>query len=531
MNTAEIVIREVQGDSSLQVRQLLAESICQPRQAAKLHSHREVLPFNVAGRDMRRVGVALSNFGYNLRDWAWGVPLIPVLAIISEQLHELGKIHVSAERFSDSFPVVRKSIGSELQPMTANAAVEVVHERVGIVDRSFADDERGNEFGIRIKGNVNPLIAKVGGVILANMSRLLRNEGPNFVALNTTTGQLTHSLIQDFRATLPSAHEQPHDSVAIEASHTFCRANRTALKKALDSPRRRIGIRGHRFSCQSCVGFAESGIARIAAPTLNPALTEVPESFAGLVLASEAGHVISPLALCGETSQNTFGSRAWVTPRFGLAPTSVSAEAGAYYSATSFYGGLTVIGGLLSCRPVSAGRFAFAAKSLIKSALKSRLKSTSVAGSLQTLSTVARVLFRQTNMAIVGASVLYGGLNPSCLHETLQDGVNRSHRIGMEKQMVFDSLSDLHRSHGLFFGFQNLLDGAGQAKGRSNIEKFIHVGYLFCFAVEQVNHSADDLLQARDSFGDIKLLGDQRGQFFEVCVYRGFVRISHEENL
>src|SRR5437764_5191424 len=62
---------------------------------------------------------------------------------------------------------------------------------------------------------------------------------------------------------------------------------------------------------------------------LNAALTEVTESFAGLVLASGAGHWVSPLAFCRETSQNTFGSEAWVTPRFGLAPPPVSAGSGA----------------------------------------------------------------------------------------------------------------------------------------------------------------------------------------------------------
>ena len=50
------------------------------------------------------------------------------------------------------------------------------------------------------------------------------------------------------------------------------------------------------------------------------------------VLASDAGHVISPLALCEETSQNRFSrSKARVTPRFGLAPTPAETEAGAYY--------------------------------------------------------------------------------------------------------------------------------------------------------------------------------------------------------
>src|SRR5207248_696668 len=72
------------------------------------------------------------------------------------------------------------------------------------------------------------------------------------------------------------------------------------------------------------------GIAGIAAPALNAALTEVSKPLAGLMLTFEAGHLISPLALCGETSQNICGSEAWVTPRFGLAPTPVSAEAGAF---------------------------------------------------------------------------------------------------------------------------------------------------------------------------------------------------------
>src|SRR6266705_1893544 len=102
------------------------------------------------------------------------------------------------------------------------------------------------------------------------------------------------------------------------------------------------------------VRFAESGFTGIAAPALNPALTEVTKSLAGLVLASEAGHGFSPLAFCGEKPQNQFGSRSWLTPRFGLAPTPVSAEAGALNQQLSNYGGLIAILGLLSVQPLSA---------------------------------------------------------------------------------------------------------------------------------------------------------------------------------
>src|SRR5438477_2756443 len=105
--------------------------------------------------------------------------------------------------------------------------------------------------------------------------------------------------------------------------------DRATFQKAMQCTRCRFGIRRHRVSRQFCVRLTESRIARRAAPALNAPLTEVSKSLAGLVLALEAGHWVSPLAFCRETSQNTFGSEAWVTPRFGLAPPPVSAGSGA----------------------------------------------------------------------------------------------------------------------------------------------------------------------------------------------------------
>lgn len=52
MNTAEIVMREVQGNSGFQVRQPFAVRIRQPREAANLHPHREVLPFHERRADV-----------------------------------------------------------------------------------------------------------------------------------------------------------------------------------------------------------------------------------------------------------------------------------------------------------------------------------------------------------------------------------------------------------------------------------------------------------------------------------------------
>src|ERR1700685_2177459 len=80
MHAAEIIVGEVQGDSGLKMRQLLAESIREPRKSPHRHSHSQVLPLHKRRADMVRVGVALSDFGYNPRDAWWGVP--PARAVI-----------------------------------------------------------------------------------------------------------------------------------------------------------------------------------------------------------------------------------------------------------------------------------------------------------------------------------------------------------------------------------------------------------------------------------------------------------------
>ena len=55
MHAAEIVVGEVQRDSGFQVRQFLAEGVCQPRESANRHPHGEVLPLHKADvRDVRR---------------------------------------------------------------------------------------------------------------------------------------------------------------------------------------------------------------------------------------------------------------------------------------------------------------------------------------------------------------------------------------------------------------------------------------------------------------------------------------------
>ncbi len=67
VNPAEVVVDVVKGDSGNMVFNLLRERVRKPGEAAHLHAHREILPFNVAGVHVLRVGVSdLGFFGKNI---------------------------------------------------------------------------------------------------------------------------------------------------------------------------------------------------------------------------------------------------------------------------------------------------------------------------------------------------------------------------------------------------------------------------------------------------------------------------------
>src|SRR5260370_21463232 len=114
MNTAQIVIRKMQSDSSFQVLQFLAKGIGQPCKSSHCHSHSQVLSLDMACTYMLRVRSTIPHLGYNLRNVSWGVPRCAVvLTEVAKQLYELGKVARSAKHIFNSpcvevKPVCRK---------------------------------------------------------------------------------------------------------------------------------------------------------------------------------------------------------------------------------------------------------------------------------------------------------------------------------------------------------------------------------------------------------------------------------------
>src|SRR5438105_2019684 len=116
MHTAEIVVSEMQRNSSFQVRQLLTERISQTCEPAKLHPHGEVLPFHETGRNVLRVGITSSDLGYDLRDAWWGVPRFGAVQLtkVAEQFHKLREIGIQPERVRNRALIVMQPVCSDL---------------------------------------------------------------------------------------------------------------------------------------------------------------------------------------------------------------------------------------------------------------------------------------------------------------------------------------------------------------------------------------------------------------------------------
>ena len=328
MNTAEIVIREVQHDGCPEVFQFTGKGVGQSRKAAKLHSHREILSFDKTGRDVFRVGMPLTHLGYNLRDSWGGVPLIPELAIVPKQFRELREVNVSTKTLFDCLPVENEGVGRQLDAVSAHAVMYILHEGLRVLAGTLADQERRDELGVGIHRNENPLIAKLYRIALADMLGFLCQERPDFVALNPATLQLTHSLVQQFLAMLASDKEQTHDCVPVKSSEPFCAADRTALKQALNRTRCVLGLGKHRIPRQSCVRFAESGVAGCTAPALDAALTKVTKSLGSTVVTTNTRHI--GLEFLAEQADNDFGSALRLDPRAEHPRLSVSADGGEF---------------------------------------------------------------------------------------------------------------------------------------------------------------------------------------------------------
>ena len=210
MNTAEIVIREVQGNGGFEVRQLLAVGVRQARQSAKLHPHGEVLPLYVTSRNVAHARIPDSHLGYNLCDSWWGVPPFVMLPEVTKQLDELSEVHIQPKDFRNGLGVEVESVSGQLD-LLCQSPVQIANETHGVCNTALPDAVGRNEFRIRILSNKNPLVADLRSIVFAYTALLLADKTPDFVALHIAAIQLLQSRIQQSLASFANGFEKAHD--------------------------------------------------------------------------------------------------------------------------------------------------------------------------------------------------------------------------------------------------------------------------------------------------------------------------------
>ena len=116
MHTAEVEKSHIKIHGGTQVFECLAESETQSGKAAKVCSHAQVRPFDVAGRNSTRMRIPNDGRGDRRGNLGGGIPFWPLATRRSIHLHQLSEVNVGSEVFLDGRNVGFESIGCDLEP-------------------------------------------------------------------------------------------------------------------------------------------------------------------------------------------------------------------------------------------------------------------------------------------------------------------------------------------------------------------------------------------------------------------------------
>lgn len=294
MNTAEVVISEVQGTGSLQIVEFLAVAKGQACKALERLPNCQILSLDVASRDVARIWAAIADFYYRLRQRCRRVsPSRVSLPVIAEYLYDLCEVCLSRKHIFYAFSVEVKAIGRQLEAvLLGDPAVKGIEECVGRLPRAFADCVRRNQFRVSIHRDKNPSVSELGGIFRFHVSLFLAAKSPNLVTLNPLASKATHFLVHQFRTTLTSEHQQLENCVTMQLGDSLRGANRSSFQQKLDCEKRFIFR--HRHTAEQTSSSFGVRLTASSAPKAAKAVALLPELNA-FTIASRAIHGMTTL--------------------------------------------------------------------------------------------------------------------------------------------------------------------------------------------------------------------------------------------
>lgn len=206
----EIVVHEVQADRVAEVFQLLAEPVRQASEAAHLHPHRQILPFDVARRNLRFVRLSADDVLRGPAAFAGTVARLwcRVVALLAVVLHEHRVVHLATEASFHRFQLHPVAVCRDLDAVRQSAR-EVIHEGRCIARRPVAVQPMRAKFCVGVNRYEGPNVADAEDAFHADGNVLLLGitESPNLVDLQPLARQVLHHLALIVGACLPNVYE------------------------------------------------------------------------------------------------------------------------------------------------------------------------------------------------------------------------------------------------------------------------------------------------------------------------------------
>jgi len=235
MDAAEVVIHVVQRDMMRMVLKVLGECIRQAGKATDAHAHGQVLALDVGRRNVIRVRVANDGAMLNADALRWAVTLLSGVRRFAVQLHKHGVINPDAEDILNGAQIGAVAIGGQLHAV-AQAAGQILDERIGVTGIALADQPRRDQLGIGVNGRPRPHVALAD--LVAHLSRqvlfLAADKRPDFIALNAFARQVAKGLVLVLCARLANLFEQAEHGTLLSAGNAAGRTNRISFDQATD---------------------------------------------------------------------------------------------------------------------------------------------------------------------------------------------------------------------------------------------------------------------------------------------------------
>src|ERR1022692_836263 len=232
MDAHEIVVHEVDRKRRHVVLDFLGEAIRQASEPTHGHPHREVRAFDVAGRDVSRIGIAHDRYGAGT-DALRGAVALLFRAIRPVHLDEHGVVDLRPEAILHGIQIGLVAVCGQLDAM-AETAREVLDEFCSGSAVARADYPARDQFRIGIDGRPGPHAAdaELAFLLLWNVLVLRPDERPDLIALNPAAGEIAEHAVLILGADRASLYKELCDGVLGHAGNADSSADAVSVYEA-----------------------------------------------------------------------------------------------------------------------------------------------------------------------------------------------------------------------------------------------------------------------------------------------------------